>query len=66
MIAELRAAGIEPKRLRMIQSAGTLAAGLVLVEGMKGGGPGVKVPPPLVIYDSKGQYTEEVSRMFQC
>ena len=65
MIAEMRAAGIEPKRLRMIQSDENLAAGLVLVEGMKGGGPGVKIPPPLIIYDSKGQYTEEVSLMFQ-
>jgi tRNA1Val (adenine37-N6)-methyltransferase len=65
MIAELRTAGIEPKRLRMIQSADHQAAGLMLVEGMKGGSPGVKIPPPLIIYDSKGQYTEEVSRMFQ-
>jgi tRNA1Val (adenine37-N6)-methyltransferase len=64
MIAELRAAGIEPKRLRMIQSADHVAAGLVLVDGMKGGSPGVKIPPPLIIYDSRGQYTEEVSRMF--
>jgi len=65
MIAGLRATGIEPKRLRMIQSGGNLAAGLVLVEGIKGGGPGVKIPPPLIIYDSNGQYTEEVSRMFE-
>ncbi|MFH0727150.1 MAG: tRNA1(Val) (adenine(37)-N6)-methyltransferase [Pseudomonadota bacterium] len=65
MIAGLRAAGIEPKWLRMIQSADHAAAGLVLVEGMKGGSPGVKIPPPLIIYDSKGRYTEEVSRMFQ-
>jgi tRNA1Val (adenine37-N6)-methyltransferase len=65
MVAELRAAGIEPKRLRMIQSAGHVAAGLVLVEGMKGGSPGVKIPPPLIIYDSNGRYTEEVCRMFQ-
>jgi tRNA1Val (adenine37-N6)-methyltransferase len=66
MIAALRDASIEPKQLRMIQSGENLAAGLVLVEGLKGGGPGVKIPPPLIIYDSKGQYTEEVSRMFQC
>lgn len=65
MVAELRAAGIEPKKLRMIQSRENRAAGLVLVEGVKGGGPGVKLPPPLVIYDSKGRYTEAVSLMFQ-
>jgi tRNA1Val (adenine37-N6)-methyltransferase len=65
MIFEMRTAGIEPKWLRMIQSSERMAAGLVLVEGMKGGSPGVKIPPPLIIYDSNGHYTEEVSRMFE-
>jgi tRNA1Val (adenine37-N6)-methyltransferase len=65
MIAELRSAGIEPKWLRMVQSSDHVSAGLVLVEGRKGGSPGVKIPPPLIIYDSNGQYTEEVSHMFQ-
>ena len=65
MITETRTAGIEPKRIRMIQSGENQAAGLMLVEGMKGGSPGVKIPPPLIIYDSEGRYTEEVSLMFQ-
>ncbi|MBW2250765.1 MAG: SAM-dependent methyltransferase, partial [Deltaproteobacteria bacterium] len=39
-------------------------AKLVIVEGIKGGRPGVKIGPPLLIYDEKGAYTQEVEEMF--
>lgn len=65
MITELRTAKIEPKKLRLIHSTPQHPASLILVEGIKGGRPGIKIPPPLVIYDTDGQYTPTVSLMFQ-
>ncbi|MDX2441336.1 MAG: tRNA1(Val) (adenine(37)-N6)-methyltransferase [Desulfobacterales bacterium] len=64
LLTHLRSAGIEPKFLRMIHSDIKTEAKLVLVEGIKGGRPGVKIGPPLIIYDEKGDYTQEVEEMF--
>ena len=64
LLTHLRSAGIEPKFLRMIHSGIKTEAKLVLVEGIKGGRPGVKIGPPLIIYNEKGAYTQEVEEMF--
>jgi len=64
LLTHLRSAGIEPKFLRMIHSGIKTESKLVLVEGIKGGRPGVKIGPPLIIYDEKGDYTQEVEEMF--
>ena len=64
LLTHLRTAGIEPKSLRMIHSGAKTEAKLVLVEGIKGGRPGVKIGSPLIIYDQKGAYTKEVEEMF--
>lgn len=64
LLAELRRAGIEPKRLRMVHSFVDTAANLVLVEGVKDGRGGVEVLAPLIIYRSGGNvYSTEVARM---
>ncbi len=57
--------GIEPKRLRMIYPRQTEPAKMVLVEGRKGGRPGLAVEPPLIVYRGAGRdYTQEVLRMY--
>ena len=55
---------IEPKRVRFIYSKENKNSNLVLIEGIKNGKPGLKLLPPLIIYDADGNYTEEVSLMF--
>ncbi|MDM8535806.1 tRNA1(Val) (adenine(37)-N6)-methyltransferase [Desulfobacterales bacterium HSG17] len=55
---------LEPKYLRMIYSKWNSEAKLVIAEGVKGGRPGIKIGPPLIIYESDGRYTEEVNRIF--
>jgi len=65
LIAEMRSAGIEAKRLRMIHPKRGANANRVLVEGVRGGQPGVTVDPPLVICRDDGTYTKEASAMFQ-
>jgi tRNA1(Val) A37 N6-methylase TrmN6 len=64
LLTHLRSAGIEPKFLRMVHSGVKTEAKLVLVEGIKDGRPGVKIGPPLIIYDRDGAYTQEVEKMF--
>lgn len=64
-MVRMHAAGIEPKFCRMIHSAETTNAKLVLIEGVKGARPGVVIPPPLIIYQETGDYTEEMEEMFR-
>ncbi len=61
----LESAGIAPKRLRMIHPRQGEPAKMVLVEGRKGGRPGLAVEAPLLIYRGTGRdYTPEVLRMY--
>lgn len=63
LLVELRRAGLEPKRLRMVQSREGEAPRLVLVEARKGGRPGLAVEPPLLVYAGEG-YSAEVLDMY--
>ena len=65
ILSRMRTDGIEPKFIRMIHSRQDRDAGLILVEGLKGGRPDLKIGPPLIIYDKKNQYTDEVESMFR-
>ncbi len=65
ILYQMRVDCIEPKFIRMIHSNRDTEARLVLVEGVKGGRPGLKIAPPLIVYDEKGDYTDEVELMFK-
>lgn len=62
----LRRYRLEPKRLRFIQPERNREANLFLVEAVKGGGKGLAVEPPLVVYeDARRQiYTPEVEEKY--
>lgn len=70
-VAELlfcfKAHRIEPKRMQCIYSyPGIKRGSLVLVEGIKNGGPGLEVLEPLYLYQRRnGPYSENVQAMFQ-
>jgi tRNA1Val (adenine37-N6)-methyltransferase len=61
LLAALRDAGLEPKRLRWVHSFAGDAALLVLAEAVKGGRSGVEVAPPLVVYRAAKEYSDEVA-----
>lgn len=68
LMASMAAVNIEPKRLRMVHSRQGAAARLILLEGRKGGRPGLDVEPPLMIYKNSGskrEYTDEVMKMYE-
>ena len=64
LLSQMRQYGIEPKFLRLIHSQADVDAKLLLVSGIKGARPGVKIGPPLIIYKPDGQYSDEVEKMF--
>ena len=63
-LAAMTGAGIEPKRLRLVYPREEEKANLFLVEGLKGGGPGLAVEPPLFVYDGAGNYTPELLKAY--
>ena len=65
ILSRMRTDGIEPKFIRMIHSRQDTEAALILIEGIKGGRPDLKIAPPLIIYDKKNNYTDEVGSMFR-
>jgi tRNA1(Val) A37 N6-methylase TrmN6 len=56
---------IEPKRLRLVYPRRGERANLFLVEGLKGGGAGLSVEPPLFVYDDAGGYTPELLKAYE-
>lgn len=56
---------IEPKRLQFIYEKLKKSPTLVLIEGVKNGKPGLKVESPFVLYDEKGNMTEEYSNLLK-
>ncbi|MDX9715085.1 MAG: methyltransferase [Dissulfurispiraceae bacterium] len=60
----MRAAGIESKRLRSVHSNLESEASMILIEGVKGAKPGIKIDPPLILYNSDGSCTKELDAMY--
>ena len=60
----MRAAQIEPKKVRFIVSQPEAAPKLMLIEGKKRGRPGLHVLPMLVTHDENGGFTDEMRRIY--
>ena len=68
LMVKMIAVGIEPKRLRMVHPRQGEVAKMVLLEGRKGGRPGLQVEKPLYVYkngEGERDYTEEVLLMYE-
>ena len=56
---------VEPKRMRMVHSFSDKEATMVLVEGVRGGKPMLKVEKPLIIYEKEGKYSDEIIQLYE-
>ncbi len=65
ILASMRNEQIEPKLIRMIHSSRASDARLILIEGVKGARPGIKIKPPLILYTQKGDCTNEAQRILK-
>ena len=55
---------LEPKRMRLVCPRASEAPTMVLVEGVRGGRPSLKVGPPLVVYGEGQEYTQEIREIY--
>lgn len=55
---------LEPKRMRLIYPYVEKEPTMVMIEAVRGGRSRIKIEPPLIVYQEKGVYTEEVRRMY--
>ncbi|HBJ19470.1 MAG TPA: SAM-dependent methyltransferase [Clostridiales bacterium] len=62
LFAAMRTAGIEPKRATFVHADATAPASLVLVEGRRGGGEGLYLTPPLLLFSDR-EHTEDSPEM---
>lgn len=65
LICALCASGLEPKRLRFVHPRLSRPPSLMLIEGMRGARPGVRVLPPLALYGEDGAPTAELRRIYR-
>ena len=60
LFCAMRAAGIEPKRVRLVQNRADSAPKIVLVQAMHGGNSGIKFEDTLVLRDDEGNWYPEM------
>lgn len=65
IISVMQAYHIEPKELRMVHPYVDKEPSMVLIGGVKGGRPRMKVAPPLILYRDKQVYSDEVYRIYK-
>jgi tRNA1(Val) A37 N6-methylase TrmN6 len=63
ILTAMRKYKVEPKRMRLVYPRQGKEAHTLLIEGIMGGKPDMKILPPLYIYDENGEYSKEVEVM---
>ena len=64
LLCALRQAAIEPKRLRFVCKTAADAPSLLLLEGRRGGKPGLTIEPPLILQNPDGTPTSELDAIY--
>ena len=64
LMSTMSAKGVEPKRLRLVCHRADAAPSLVLVEGRRGGRPGLRIEPILCLQNADGSETDELRRIY--
>lgn len=63
LLEGMRRHRLEPKRLRCVHGRSADVAKMVLVEGRKGGRPGLRLEAPLIVYEGE-EYSPEVQAIY--
>lgn len=56
---------LEPKRMRLVYPYKDREPNMVLIEGVRGGGPQLTVEAPLIVYEAPGVYTQEIYDLYR-
>ena len=65
IIVKMKENKLEPKRLRVVYPRIDAEPNMILIEGVKCANAGMRVEKPLIIYDEKGNYLPEVSKIYE-
>lgn len=64
VLCAMSAAGVEPKRLRLVSRLPESAPSLVLAEGRRRGAPGLRLEPPLILCQPDGSPSPQFKRIY--
>jgi tRNA1(Val) A37 N6-methylase TrmN6 len=64
IISKLKKNKLEPKRIRFVHPYVNKESNMVLIESVRHGKPMMKVEPPLIVYNSKNAYTDEIYEIY--
>ncbi len=65
IISEMRTAGIEPKEMQLVVPSEGKAANIVLIHGVKGAGPELRMLPQIAVHTSDGGYTADILKYYE-
>ncbi len=65
LLCAMTAQALEPKRLRLVGKTFDSPPSLVLVEGRRGGRPGLQIEPPLLLTEPDGSESAEFRRIYR-
>jgi tRNA1(Val) A37 N6-methylase TrmN6 len=64
LFAQLEAAHLRPRRMRLVHATQHAPASIVLVEAVRDGRDALTVLPPLWVYEASGDYAAEMQTIF--
>ena len=64
IITVMRQYKLEPKRMKFVHPFADKDANMVLIEAVRGGGAGLKLEPPVIVYKEPGVYTDEIYEIY--
>ncbi|HZG16778.1 MAG TPA: tRNA1(Val) (adenine(37)-N6)-methyltransferase [Candidatus Bathyarchaeia archaeon] len=64
IVTLMRQYGIEPKRMRFVHPKRDAEPNIVLVEGIRGGKPELRIQPPLIVYEAEEVYCDELQEVY--
>lgn len=65
IISEMRAAGIEPKEMQPVVPYAGKASNMILIHGIKGAGPELKMLPGIAVHSANGGYTADIIKYYE-
>lgn len=65
LLIKMQQNNIEPKKIQFVYSKKDSIASIVLVEGVKNGGKGLKVLPPIYSHNDDGSYSQKIKKYFE-
>ncbi|MBQ6386945.1 MAG: tRNA1(Val) (adenine(37)-N6)-methyltransferase [Lachnospiraceae bacterium] len=64
ILSLMQEARLTPKRLRFVHPTADAEPTMILIEGVRGAKPYLRVAPPLIVYNDDRSYTQEISDIY--